>query len=57
MFCTCGSFSPGFPVKYNTYSLMDDTTDKIVHFESIQVSLHDIFTSRMLLIKSNLSKC
>ncbi len=41
-FLTCGSFSPGFLSKYNTYSLMDDTTDKIVHFELVQVSLHDI---------------
>ncbi|XP_073714613.1 uncharacterized protein [Misgurnus anguillicaudatus] len=32
------SDSPGFSAKYNTYSLMDDKTDKIVHFELVQVS-------------------
>ncbi|XP_051543374.1 uncharacterized protein LOC127434585 [Myxocyprinus asiaticus] len=30
------SDSPGTSAKYNTYSLMDDTTDKIVHFELVQ---------------------
>ncbi|XP_051971034.1 uncharacterized protein LOC127635204 isoform X2 [Xyrauchen texanus] len=28
--------SPGTSAKYNTYSLMDDTTHKIVHFELVQ---------------------
>ncbi|XP_051578294.1 uncharacterized protein LOC127454857 isoform X2 [Myxocyprinus asiaticus] len=32
------SDSPGFSAKYNTYSLMDDTTDQIVHFELVQVA-------------------
>ncbi|XP_042610729.1 uncharacterized protein LOC109070109 [Cyprinus carpio] len=32
------SDSPGFSAKYNTYSFMDDTTDKIVHFELVQVT-------------------
>ncbi|XP_065129116.2 uncharacterized protein [Paramisgurnus dabryanus] len=32
------SDSPGFSAKYNTYSLMDDTTDKIAHFELVQVT-------------------
>ncbi|KAF4114399.1 hypothetical protein G5714_004622 [Onychostoma macrolepis] len=29
---------PGFSAKYNTYSLMDDDSDKIVHFELVQVT-------------------
>ncbi|XP_051988843.1 uncharacterized protein LOC127648291 [Xyrauchen texanus] len=32
------SDSPGFSAKYNTYSLMDDTSDQIVHFELVQVT-------------------
>ncbi|KAL1276201.1 hypothetical protein QQF64_035824 [Cirrhinus molitorella] len=32
------SDSLGFSAKYNTYSLMDDMTDKIVHFELVQVT-------------------
>lgn len=33
--------SPGYSAKYTTYSLMDDNTDKVVHFELVQVSVHD----------------
>uniref|UniRef100_A0A671R2S6 Uncharacterized protein n=1 Tax=Sinocyclocheilus anshuiensis TaxID=1608454 RepID=A0A671R2S6_9TELE len=33
--------SPGFSAKYSTYSLMDDASDKIVHFELVQVSLYE----------------
>ncbi|XDV52409.1 hypothetical protein PO909_021139 [Leuciscus waleckii] len=30
--------SPGYSAKYTTYSLMDDITDKVVHFELVQVT-------------------
>ncbi|CAM4661702.1 unnamed protein product [Leuciscus chuanchicus] len=32
------SDSPGYSAKYTTYSLMDDITDKVVHFELVQVT-------------------
>ncbi len=42
MLCTCDYFSPGFSAKFNMYSLMDNTTDKIEHFELVQVNLNQV---------------
>uniref|UniRef100_A0A8C1ZPL9 Transposase n=1 Tax=Cyprinus carpio TaxID=7962 RepID=A0A8C1ZPL9_CYPCA len=35
------SDSPGYSAKYTTYSLMDDITDQVLHFELVQVCVHD----------------
>lgn len=32
--------SPGSSAKYYTYSLMDDSSNQVVHFELVQVSVH-----------------
>ncbi|KAF4114060.1 hypothetical protein G5714_004283 [Onychostoma macrolepis] len=49
--------SPGFSAKYNTYSLMDDDSDKIVHFELVQVTeASSSVAMEPIVLKRSLSK-